>query len=98
MSVPALLCLQLLLGKPLFLTLYVCALKHLQLANNEFAFSLSPPDPRSKHCLLSKNIYSRGTWLLLLILFGSLPEVKLGPQKRSRALTFVYVDAVETVL
>jgi len=34
---------------------------------------------------------------LLLILFGCLPEVKLGPQTRACAVTFVYVVAVETV-
>ncbi len=33
---------------------------------------------------------------MLLILFGCLPEVELGPQKRACAVTFVYVVAVET--
>ncbi len=33
---------------------------------------------------------------MLLILFGRLPEVKLGPQTRACAVLFVYVVAVET--
>ncbi len=44
----ALLCLQSLPGKPLFLPLQ----KHLLLAENELAFSISPSDLRSKHILL----------------------------------------------
>ncbi len=32
-----------------------------------------------------------------LSLFGCLLEVKLGPQKRTCAVTFVYVFAIETV-
>ncbi len=34
---------------------------------------------------------------MLLILFGRLPEVKLEPQTRACALTFVYVVAGESV-
>ncbi len=33
---------------------------------------------------------------MLLILFGHLPEVKLGPQTRACAVPFVYVVVVET--
>ncbi len=34
---------------------------------------------------------------MLLIIFGCLPEDKLGPQKRACAVTFVYVVTAETV-
>ncbi len=44
-----------------------------------------------------KIISSRGTYLLLLSLFGCVPEVKLGPQTRACAVMFVYVVVVETV-
>ncbi len=90
----ALLCLQPLPGKPLFLPLQ----KRLLLAENEFAFSRSPSDlAENIFCLLSEIIHSRRTLLLLLTLCRSLPEVKFGPQKRACAVTFVYVVAVETV-
>ncbi len=57
---------------------------------------LSPSDLRSKHILLDIKKWSTPEGLLLLILFGRLPEVKLGPQTRACAVPFVYVVAVET--
>jgi len=82
------------------------ALKRHLLAENEFAFLKVRPS--SYRCISVRLIYKANIFylsknnllrrdLLLLILFGCLPEVKLGPRTRACAVTFVYVVAVETV-
>ncbi len=71
-------------------------LKHLLLAENEFAFLINRSDLLSKHIL---HVRKQQPTLegLLLILFGCLPEVKLGPQKCVCTVTRVYDVAAETV-